>query len=292
MGPSNRSILDIVELVYYVPALVLSLLVIKKHGFGRQLGWIYLSILSLLRIIGSSTGIAANYKPSSGLTECAIITQAVGLSALLLAWYGMIKRVNDGLHSSQLAPKLLHFLHILILVGLVLAIYGGVKLFDSSSGSASNGLSYSKAAVIILLFVLIALSGFTIVIFATRIRHALDGERQIVFACLASIPFLLIRIIYSIIVYFDWGSSVFSFLSTRNAAVIVQAIMSVAMEFIVVTVYLAAGFAAPAIPRSIVQKDTTSAVSAQPAGSQGTPDAYPIGNYGYGQQTGVSAGGS
>ncbi len=48
MGLSSRDDLNIVELVFYVPALGLFIWVLLKQGFGRQLGWLYLAILSLV----------------------------------------------------------------------------------------------------------------------------------------------------------------------------------------------------------------------------------------------------
>jgi hypothetical protein len=258
MGLSSRTILDIVELVYYGPALLLALWVIKKHGVGRQSGWIYLAILAVVRIVGTATGIAANSNPSRGLFETSAIAYSVGLSPLLLAWLGIIKRVNEGMHAHSFPPKFINIVKIPILVGLILAIFGGTKLFDSNPASVKTGVTYTKAAIMLLLAALIALSAISVSSFM-RVRHVMDGEKRLVFASLAAIPFLIVRIIYSIIVDFDRGSTIFSLTSDRNAAVVVQAIMSVAMEFIVVFIFLVAGFATPAIPRSMVQlgRDTT-----------------------------------
>ena len=94
MGVSPREALDIVELIYYAPALVLSIFIVVKHGFSRQLGWIFICILSLLRIIGASTGIAWVHNPNNdSILEAYIITDTIGLSPLLLCLLGMIKRV-------------------------------------------------------------------------------------------------------------------------------------------------------------------------------------------------------
>jgi hypothetical protein len=252
MGLSSRTILNIVELVYYGPALLLTLLIINKHGMGRQSGWIFLAALAVVRIVGAATGIAANSNPSQGLIETSEIAYSIGLSPLFLAWLGVIKRVNEGMHVHSVPPRLINFVHLPIVVGLALAIIGGLKLFDTNPTSVNTGVTYTKIAIMLFLLSLIALAAITAFTFM-RIRHVMEGEKRLVFACLAVIPFLLVRIIYSIIVDFDRSSTIFSFLSTRTDAVVVQAVMSVVMEFIVVLIFLTAGFVTPAIPRSMVQ---------------------------------------
>jgi hypothetical protein len=282
MGLSSRTILDIVELVYYGPALLVALWIIKKHGMGRQSGWIFLAILAVLRIVGAATGIAANSHPSQGLEETSIIAYSVGLSPLLLAWLGIIKRVNEGMHVHSFPPRFINVVHLPIWVGLILSIVGGTKLFDTNPASVNTGVTYTKVAIMLLLVALIALSAISIFTFM-QIRHVMDGEKRLVFASLAVVPFLFVRIIYSIIVDFDRSSTVFSLTSDRNAAVVVQAIMSVAMEFAVVLIFLAAGFATPAIPRSMVQSGHDETAPAQQPkqlyGGLGSRDNSPMATY-------------
>jgi hypothetical protein len=93
MGLTPKNDLAIVEIIYYTPAFFLSIWVTWRHGFGRQLGWIFLTTLALIRIVGSATGIAATSDPSTGLIECSVILSSVGLTPLLLAMLGMLKRV-------------------------------------------------------------------------------------------------------------------------------------------------------------------------------------------------------
>jgi hypothetical protein len=280
MGLSSRTILNIVELVYYGPALLLALWVIKKQGMKRQSGWLYLAILPVIRILGAATGIAANSDPSQGLIETSEIAYSVGLSPLFLAWLGIIKRVNEGMHVHSIPPRLINLVHLPILAGLILAIMGGLKLFDTNPTSVNTGVTYTKIAIMLFLLSLIILAAITAFTFM-RIRYVMGGEKSLVFACLAVIPFLLVRIIYSIIVDFDRSSTVFRFLSTRTTAVVVQAVMSVAMEFIVVSIFLTAGFVTPAVPRSIVQsqQDETTMQPQQRYGGLAGRDNSPSGAY-------------
>lgn len=84
----------IAELAVYIPVGIISLFVVFRHGFHRQLGWIYLFVLSAIRIAGGVFEIKAHNNPSdSNSVEWALILQSVGLSPLLLASLGLIKRM-------------------------------------------------------------------------------------------------------------------------------------------------------------------------------------------------------
>ena len=93
MTVTSREGIAIAQLIYYVPALPVAIFVAVKHGFSRQGGWVFLILLSLLRIIGGATGIAEAISPSTGLFIATIITSSIGLSPLLLTMLGMLARV-------------------------------------------------------------------------------------------------------------------------------------------------------------------------------------------------------
>lgn len=60
MGLPDGSRLAIAELLFYLPAFVISIIVNVRHGFRCELGWLYLILLSLIRIIGNSMEIAGH----------------------------------------------------------------------------------------------------------------------------------------------------------------------------------------------------------------------------------------
>jgi uncharacterized membrane protein (DUF485 family) len=138
------------------------------------------------------------------------------------------------------------------LAGLILAIIGGTKAFDSMPSSQNEGHTFQKAAILIFLAVLIVLIGVAALTF-TKIHHVIDGEKRLVFATIASAPFLCVRIIYSLVAVFNPHSSIFGLQAQSTTATVVQAIMAILMEFIVVTIYLAAGLTVAVISRSQVQ---------------------------------------
>jgi hypothetical protein len=84
----------IAELVVYIPVALVSLFVVLRHGFHRQLGWIYLFVLSGIRIAGGVFEILSHNDPSNtNDAEWGLILQSVGLSPLLLSSLGLLKRV-------------------------------------------------------------------------------------------------------------------------------------------------------------------------------------------------------
>ena len=97
----------IAELVIYIPTALVTLLVVLRHGFHKQLGWIYLFIFSGIRIAGAVLEIISEKHPDNASdVEWAIILQSVGLSPLLLSSLGLLKRVYvnipNFIHSEKL----------------------------------------------------------------------------------------------------------------------------------------------------------------------------------------------
>jgi hypothetical protein len=252
MGLSSRQDLNIVELVYYGISIPLIAFILVKQGFGRQIGWFYLAVLAILRIVGASTGLAYESNPSQGLIEASLICYSVGISPLLLSLLGILKRINEGMKGHGVAQKVEMIIHLPILVGLILGIVAGTKEFSNDAFTRSSGYDLFKAAVILYILALLALAAICFQTFFRR-QWILEGEMRLLAAGIISLPFLLVRIIYSIISAFSQGSTTFSIIADRTRAVVVEAIMSVAMEFIVVALFIAAGLTVRPIPRSTVK---------------------------------------
>lgn len=139
--------------------------------------------------------------------------------------------------------------HLLIIGGLILAIIGGTDQFSSNAHDVSNGHTYTKAAIIIFLVIFLALAAI-VVLTMLHVDRVMGSERRLVVAGVASLPFILVRLIYSTISAFDYKSPNFSIISTKQEAVILQGILSVLMEFIVVAIFLVTGFLTPPLPKA------------------------------------------
>jgi hypothetical protein len=91
MAIDFRDGVSILKLITYSPYLFASLYVCWRHGFMKNSGWIFLSIFCALRIVGASAQLATISNTTS-TTPFAAVTDAIGLSPLLLASLGLISR--------------------------------------------------------------------------------------------------------------------------------------------------------------------------------------------------------
>lgn len=92
MGLNKQAGVSILELILYIPCLLIALKVCLRHGFGRNSGFIFTLLLCLIRIIGACCQLASTSSTSTGLFEAVFILQSLGLSQLLLATLGLLSR--------------------------------------------------------------------------------------------------------------------------------------------------------------------------------------------------------
>lgn len=90
---NDRGGLAIATLIFYVLAILASLLLCRKHGFGRNGGWIFLMIFSLIRVAGSIAELVAVNDPSVASVTAATALAGSGFSALLMAEIGVLQRL-------------------------------------------------------------------------------------------------------------------------------------------------------------------------------------------------------
>jgi hypothetical protein len=144
--------------------------------------------------------------------------------------------------TTHLPVRIFQLAHITTIAGLALAITGSVEAIPTHSASAiSNGITYRKVAMILLLVVYVASVGIAILTLF-RIRSTWKGDRKLVCAAIASLPFLLVRVIWSLCTAFAYNSKTFNNLSPNVYA---QAFMQIVMEFIIWSFFLTAGLASP-----------------------------------------------
>lgn len=84
---------SIAEVVIYTPSLIISLFICKHHGFRKSDGWVYLTIFCLARVIGAVCQLITYTSPSVGVRQAAMILSSIGLSPLLLANLGLVRRL-------------------------------------------------------------------------------------------------------------------------------------------------------------------------------------------------------
>lgn len=237
-------ILDIVEIAFFVPALPLSIYICLKHGFKREAGWLLLTILSIIRIVGAACGIAASKDGNHTLIEVSMIMSSVGSATLVAAFTGITNRIAEGSKGSPFSSQQRKLLQIIGIVSIVLGIYGGTKIADPDPSTRSTGQTYLKVAVILILVQFLA-SCVVLGFCAINFRHILDVDQKLFYCVTLAVPFLFVRVIYSILAAFNSNSSTFSLLSTTIVAVVVRACLGIAMEIITVYLFILAGIVSP-----------------------------------------------
>jgi prolipoprotein diacylglyceryltransferase len=91
---STAEAIAIAEICVYIPVFILTIIVVVRHGFQKQLGWIYLAIFCVIRLVGAGFRIESVHNPTNKTDiEWSAILQSVGLSPLLMASLGLLKRM-------------------------------------------------------------------------------------------------------------------------------------------------------------------------------------------------------
>ncbi|KAI1824850.1 hypothetical protein F4861DRAFT_221861 [Xylaria intraflava] len=201
MALTERNNVSIAQIIFFIPFLFTAIFLCIRHGFGRDAGWLVLVIFSLARLIGASAQLATISDPTNiTLYTISLVLQSIGLSIFLTVLFALLSRTLSSIHkarSTVLNPFHLRVIHLAIVASIVLGIIGG----SNSAQSASNGGVYtpsnlSQAAVIVTIVVYVILVAITVLLWG-NISYAEPGENRTLIAVSASLPILLIRIIYS-----------------------------------------------------------------------------------------------
>lgn len=93
MHLDSHGYVSIVELIVYIPCLILAFVVCLRHGFKRSSGWIFILILSAIRIAGAICQLLTYNNPTEGLIKATLIIDSIGIAPLLLAVLGVLSRL-------------------------------------------------------------------------------------------------------------------------------------------------------------------------------------------------------
>jgi hypothetical protein len=238
----EREQISIALIALYAPAVLIAVFLAFRHGFQRSSAWRYVVIFSLIRIVGSSLQIMTVSDPGNiGLYTGAAVCQSVGLSPLILAALGLLGRIAGRVNPQSggiVTSGNLRIVQVIVLVGLILGIKGGIDAgnqFSQSGKFVYGSLSQAAVALFIIAYVLIIMA--TLGLLQSTFRPEDEGEKRLLIAVAASLPFLLVRIIYSCLSTFTTNSE-FSQISGNPTILLV---MGFVMELIVIILYEAVG---------------------------------------------------
>lgn len=122
------------------------------------------------------------------------------------------------------------------LIALILCIIGGTDTADGNPADLSSGQTKIKVGIIMFLCIYILLFGL-VVITIKDVGKAPSGEKRIYWAVALALPWLAVRVLYSILAAFT-NSSTFSITGNHP---LVQLFMATIEEFIIVCIYTLAG---------------------------------------------------
>lgn len=239
----------IVSLILYLPLTPPALYVAFKHiKFGKKYlaPWVFVNLFLLMQIIGNIIVIA------DSTSIVGIIITSLGLTTLLVACQTMIMEVtrNTDLSSSLIYRKQAgSAFHLLTIAGAVVYSMGAATVFDPSSSPSdiSGARSLTEAGVIIFLVLVVALT--VLAAFAMQAFSQMASFRRLYVAICVCIPFLFLRITYSLLETFDTTSSTFS---PFDGSAAVRVIMEV-LPLVAVAASLVAG---GLLTRNRVAEDT------------------------------------
>jgi hypothetical protein len=240
---------SIAEVVIYTPCLAVAILLSFRHGFRRNAGWLFLIVFCLARIIGPCMQLATISQPTNvSLYTGSAILQNIGLSPLELAAIGLISRCLDSIHKSVntfVDTRILKIIELLILVGLILGIVGGIdagNTFETTGTYQPGTLNKAGTSLFIVSYLCIVLA--TVLTFFS-ISHAEEGEKRLLFAVAVSLPFLLVRLIFSIFSTFTKNKN-FNLLDGNVTVLLCVALIE---ELIVVLVFEGVGLTLHQVPK-------------------------------------------
>jgi len=237
--------------------LVASVFVVLKHGGNRLLGWRFLVLICLFRVVGAILSIVSIHHPSSGIITAADVMNNFGLSAIICTALGLLGRIEESLEGRGIPNRFFRLLGLPVLAGLILSIIGSTNVFSDSASDRSTGFTELKAGVMLFLAVFVAeilVTGHCL----SRYGLIKAGEHRVLYAVTAALPFIGVRVLYSILCVFD-NSKYFSSWSSARLAVLVHGVMGILMEAIIVTIFIVAGFLASAVEKPAPRRGQVSA---------------------------------
>ena len=260
----------VAEFVVYIPALAGAILLVVKHGISRSSGygfylcdrkrycmsetdcvvrWRFLIIFALARLIQAGMQLGTIASPANKSLYIGIaILLGIAVSPLELLLLGLLSRLVSSINKTKetlITPRHIQLVQLLNTVGLILGIIGGNQAgqnFGKTGVYQQTTLSKVGLALFIISFVAIVLGTGLL---ALDSGYAEQGERRIVLALALSLPFLLVRIIYSCLSTFG-GLHSFSLFGGNETILLVMALL---MEFIIVVIVEGVGLTLKKVPK-------------------------------------------
>ncbi|KAJ6111054.1 hypothetical protein N7486_003289 [Penicillium sp. IBT 16267x] len=230
---SYRDGVAVIQLFFFIIYLALGILLCWRHGFRRSDGWILVVTLSILRVLAGSFQLATINYPSTTTYGGALICQGIGLAPLILLNLGLFIRMN--MYFKKVHRLVFTAISLVSIAAIAIAIYGGTESAESASLGTNVLLKVS-----VILFTACYLAFWGLFFYFIGDRKALLEAEQKMFLCLpVCAPFMIVRLLYSILG--DFVPSLRTDFSVLTGNVTAFLCMDVLEEIVVVAVYVLFG---------------------------------------------------
>ncbi|KAL5518692.1 hypothetical protein ACEPAH_375 [Sanghuangporus vaninii] len=256
----ERGDISVALLAIYPFIFILALILTVRHGFKRQAGWLFLLLFSTAKIAGAILHIVAELQsaPSKGLFIAAFAIEGAGLAPLLECTLSFVGAAGSRIIETHaiVTRARLRIVHLLITGAAVMFIIGATDATSDDASERSTGSTLRKVGGILFLVAFLAIVS-CIVVFWSAQFELLKYQKILLKGISCAVPFLAVRVLYSILSSFSPSSS-FSSLGTSSESTSGLAmfntitgrwqlflVMGVLMEFFVVSIYLFFGLRLP-----------------------------------------------
>lgn len=234
-----RAIIATVSLVFYIPALPISLQIAYAQGPGRNAAYGYLALFNAIRITGFSIQLyAETHNQNANTTYYTVVAVLlnISLSPLLLASVGMLSRV-EGAVGRRMGCTLM-LIAIPITLALALVVAGSIDP-TSQDGPTFSANGEIKAGVVLYLICFMQLCYATALVLFRK-HLAMSDDQKLVTVVAISLPFVLVRVLYTcLFAWHDHGNS--EWFNVISGDVTTQLCMQVVQEYVIVFLYLLTG---------------------------------------------------
>ncbi|KAL9105400.1 MAG: hypothetical protein Q9227_009418 [Pyrenula ochraceoflavens] len=206
---TEHDAIAIALIVFYTPAFLLSILLVVRHGLSSSAGWRFMLTFTLARLLSGSFQLATINSPNNtSLYIGVFVLLNVAVSPLQLIALSLLSRlvtvINRNGNGKHTIIKARHIQIVMLtnLVGLILTIWGGIRAGNNYSSSGSyKPDELTKAGLGLFIFTLAVIMLGTVML-GSAVSHAPGGEKRIWIALAVSIPFLIVRMVYSAVSVF------------------------------------------------------------------------------------------
>ncbi|KAG6068040.1 hypothetical protein E4U32_001990 [Claviceps aff. humidiphila group G2b] len=200
-------IISIVGIPIYVILLACAIILCLKHGFYKSAGWPFLALLALWRIVSFGIRLAlVNDPTNTSLWAAWLILNSVGLGPLILLLLSLLLRVFESINRQGfvvLKPLYQRLIQILVLVAVICGIVGGTNSsYNIVEGAiVAEYTTLTRVGVGLMIAAIALLCGEAFIALRSQ-GYITQGEHRILLGVVASIPFVIARLVYSCLTVF------------------------------------------------------------------------------------------